>query len=257
VASALSGPRRPYAGAVRDFVLGVTMINGRGERVAFGGQVMKNVAGYDVARLMAGSLGILGILLDVSLKVLPAAPARLTLAFEQDAGRAVPLMNRWAGRPLPLTAACWHDGVLRVRLEGTEQGVAAARCAMGGEEDGDGTQFWRRLRDQELPFFAGATRLFRLSLPPAAAVRDYGGPMLIDWGGAQRWVADSHRGGDGLAAEAARAGGHLSLFRDRTADAGGARFAPLSEVAMMLHRDLKKAFDPYGLFNPGRMYPTL
>ena len=254
IATGLSGPARPYAGAARDFVLGTRVLNGRGEVLRFGGEVMKNVAGYDVSRLMTGAWGTLGVLLEVSLKVLPRAAAVRTVAFEMRAREAVERCNAWAARPLPVTGAC-HDGErLYVRLAGTGGGVAAAAGALGGETV-DGDEFWTALREQTLPFFTrSGPPLWRVSVPPGTAMTDAGGDALVDWGGALRWLRTDASAKD-VRAAAARAGGHATLFRggDRT----GATFHPLAPAVRKLHERIKAAFDPAGIFNPGRMYEDL
>ena len=252
VASGLSGPRRPYVGSARDFVLGVKILNGKGEQLSFGGQVMKNVAGYDVSRLMAGAQGTLGVLLEVSLKVLPVPPIEVTLTFEQDTSQALVLANRWAGKSLPLAGACYDGERLQIRLAGTDSGVRAARSMMGGEE-GDGS-FWLKLRDHALAFFAADEPLWRLSVPPGSPLAGLPGTWLLDWGGAQRWL----RSGADVAEirdQAQQAGGHATLFRG--ARAGEAVFHPLPEPLAQLHRRLKKAFDPHRILNPGRLFPDL
>ena len=250
IASGLSGPRRPYVGSARDFVLGVRLVNGKSETLSFGGQVMKNVAGYDVSRLMTGAQGTLGILLEVSLKVLPIPPVETTLAFEMEASQALAASNRWAGQPLPLSGAC-HDGErLRVRLSGTENGVTAARAVMGGELTEEG--FWTRLRNHDLPFFEGDAPLWRVSVPPNAPLPDLPGAWLLDWGGAQRWLRSSADAAD-IRKQAEQARGHATLFRG--ARAGEEVFHPLPKPLARLHRRLKQAFDPHGVLNPGRMYP--
>ena len=246
IACNLSGPRRPYSGAARDFVLGARIVNGKGEILKFGGQVMKNVAGYDASRLMAGSYGTLGVLLDISLKVLPKPAQESTLTFEMSADKAIRKMNTWAGQPLPLSAACHLGDTLYVRLSGTDTGVRAAHIKLGGELDTGGTAFWQELREHQLMFFAGEAPLWRLSVPAAAPLLDLPGKCLLDWGGAQRWLrttvdeADIHR-----AAEAA--GGHATPLRI----AGRKRPARAPIVtSARLARDLRRAFDPYAIFNP-------
>ena len=251
IATGLSGPARPYAGAARDFVLGTRVLNGRGEVLRFGGEVMKNVAGYDVSRLMTGACGTLGVLLDVSLKVLPRPAVSRTLAFDVTAAEAIERCNAWAARPLPVTGAC-HDGErLRVRLAGTGGGVAAAAGALGGETV-DGGAFWTALREHTLAFFTrtGAP-LWRVSVPPGAALAAPEGDLLVDWGGALRWLRTGAPAAE-VRAAAERAGGHATLFRggDRT----GEVFHPLQPAVRKLHERLKAAFDPAGIFNPGRMY---
>lgn len=271
IAAGLSGPRRASAGAVRDFLLGVRLLDGEGRLLRFGGQVMKNVAGYDVARLMAGSLGTLGLIVEASLKVLPLPAAEATLRLDLPQAAAIEQMNRWAGRPLPLSATCWHDGVLSVRLSGATAAVAAAVTAIGGERiDGAAAEgFWDSLREQRHGFFApliDATPLWRLSVPSTAAPLALPGPVLLEWGGAQRWWHGraGHDATERDAAVAARAaalaaGGHATLFRGAAtatrADCGV--FPPLAPPVMRIHRELKCAFDPRGVFNPGRLYAGL
>ncbi len=255
VAAGLSGPRRATAGAARDYVLGVKLLSGSGEILNFGGQVMKNVAGYDVARLMAGSLGTLGVVLEVSLKVLPLPVAEKSLRFALDEATALARLNQWGGRPLPISASAWHDGVLTLRLSGAAAAVAAAQRELAGEALGDaeGEAFWHSLREQRHSFFAGDAPLWRLSLPSATSVQALG-PTLIEWGGAQRWL----RGGDpmGIRAAAAKAGGHATLFRgDQALKSSVGVFQPLTAPLARIHRHLKRAFDPQGVFNAGRMYP--
>ena len=254
VAAALSGPRRASAGAVRDFVLGAVLMDGHGEALRFGGQVMKNVAGYDVSRLLAGSLGTLGLILEVSLKVLPLPLREATLRFEMSEIDALRHLNEWAGQPLPLSASCWHQGVLTVRLSGAEAAVTAAQRRLGGDTlpPEQGAAFWAGLRDQTHGYFSGGT-LWRLSLPPHASSVILGGEQLIEWGGAQRWL----KTGDAADAAAIRrtaaaAGGHATLYR--AADKSAGAFHPLPAPLMKIHERLKQAFDPAGVFNPGRMY---
>jgi glycolate oxidase FAD binding subunit len=255
LACALSGPRRPFAGAARDAVLGVRILNGTGETLRFGGQVMKNVAGYDVSRLMVGALGSLGIILDASVKVLPAPATEMTRVLEATPEQAIAMMNEWAGRPLPLSAAAYMDRHLYVRLSGAQAGVSAAAARVGGELLPDDRLFWLELKEQRLPFFAGdSPPLWRLSVPPATPPLVVPGEQLIDWGGAQRWLRTDADAGV-IHSQARAAGGHASLFRhgDRTREV----FAPLDSVLARVHRNLKQAFDPEGVLNPGRMYRDL
>jgi glycolate oxidase FAD binding subunit len=246
IACNLSGPRRPYCGAARDFVLGTRVINGQGEILKFGGQVMKNVAGYDVSRLMAGSYGTLGVLLDISLKILPKPAQEITLKFEMNAEAAIHQMNTWARQPLPFTAACYLGDTLYVRLSGTDKGVRAAHIKLGGEHDTRGATFWQELREQQLLFFAGESPLWRLSVPSATPLLDLPGKWLFDWGGAQRWLRTSANAIDvQRAAEAA--GGHAKLFRN-TGHPNPVH--PSAVMASRLTRELRQAFDPSAIFNP-------
>jgi glycolate oxidase FAD binding subunit len=255
LASGLSGPRRQAVGAVRDFVLGVKLLNGLGEVLSFGGQVMKNVAGYDVPRLIAGSLGTLGVVLEVSLKVLPLPVAEKSLRFALDEAAALQKLNQWGGRPLPISASAWHDGILTLRLSGAAAAVAAAQRTLAGEvlEDAEAAAFWSSLREQTHAFFAGDAPLWRLSLPSVAPPQALG-PTLIEWGGAQRWL----RAGDATAirAAAAQAGGHATLFRaDAALKTAVGVFQPLTEPLARIHRNLKRAFDPQAVFNPAGCIP--
>jgi len=254
VAAGLSGPRRASAGAVRDFVLGTRLLDGRGRVLGFGGEVMKNVAGYDVSRLLTGSLGTLGVILEASLKVLPRPALETTLRFEAPKDKAVEWMNQWAAKPLPISATCYLKGELAVRLSGAESAVRAARERLGGDEVARGEDFWADLREHAHPYFAAEAPLWRLSLPSTAAPLGLAGEELIEWGGALRWLAGA---GDARAIREAaqRAGGHATLFRARDKSPGA--FAPLAPVQAKLHRALKAVFDPAGIFSPGRMYPDL
>jgi glycolate oxidase FAD binding subunit len=253
VAAGLAGPRRAAVGGMRDFVLGVKLMDGEGRVHRFGGEVMKNVAGFDVSRLIAGSLGTLGLILEVSLKVLPVPPGDASLRFEMPQERALEALNRWAGQPLPLVASCWQDGVLTLRLCGAQAAVSAACASIGGEaiEELEALAFWQGLREQGAEFFAGDAALWRLSIPSVAPPLDLPGTTLIEWGGAQRWLrgdVDRVR----IRELAARAGGHATLFRG--GDKASGVFTSLPPALMEVHRRLKQSFDPYGVFNPGRMY---
>jgi glycolate dehydrogenase FAD-binding subunit len=249
-----SGPARPWQGSVRDAVLGIRLINGRGEHLRFGGRVMKNVAGYDVSRAQAGAFGTLGIITEVSLKVMPAPEATLTLVQDLDAAQAVVRMNELAGRFSPLTGACWHDGQLYLRLSGVEAAVQATARRWGGERLADGCAFWRALRDQDAAFFQGTAPLWRFSINAAAPHWRPQADWLIDWGGAQRWLPGEF-GFAALAREAEQAGGQVALFRG--GDRSGEVFASPSPAVKTLHQRLKAAFDPDGIFNPGRLYSWL
>jgi glycolate oxidase FAD binding subunit len=259
IASGLSGPRRASSGAVRDFVLGCRLLDGKGDVLSFGGQVMKNVAGYDVSRLLAGSLGTLGLLLDVSVKVLPRAPREATLVFDGvNEIDAIRNLNEWAGQPLPISASCWHDGVLALRLSGANAAVDNAIRTLGGAHRGDlmpdCSRFWAGLREQQHAFFDGDMPLWRLSVPSTVGAIVLGSPQLIEWGGAQRWLRAP---GDAATAERIRAtvraaGGHATLFRGGDKSVGV--FQPPAPAIARIHERLKAGFDPAGIFNPGRMF---
>jgi len=254
IACGLSGPRRAYTGAARDFVLGCKIINGRGELLHFGGEVMKNVAGYDISRLMTGSLGTLGVILEVSLKVLPKPAREITLVQKRTSEDAIHVMNAWSGKPLPLSATCYDGDNLFIRLSGASSAVAAAQNHLGGDLLEDSGAFWKKLREQQHGFFAGDRPLWRLSVPPASPPLNLDGKVLIEWGGALRWLR-SNATAESVRLAARQAGGNAILFRggDRASEV----YPRLPEPLMKLQQNLKNAFDPDGIFNPGRMYPEL
>ena len=263
VAAGLSGPARASVGSVRDHVLGVTLLNGRSEVLTFGGQVTKNVAGYDVSRLLVGSLGILGVICEVSLKVLPVSVATETLRFEWNESRALEALRGWTSQPLPINASAWHAGRLHLRLAGARAAVAAACGKLGGERvaPAQAKDWWTRVRDQSEEFFvldaaslARGESLWRLSVPAVSGAMQLPGNQFIEWNGAQRWwktAAPAQR----VREAAARVGGHATLMRG--ADKSQGAFAPVSDVLMRVHHGLKQAFDPARLFNPGRLYAGL
>jgi len=262
VAAGLAGPARAAVGGVRDYVLGATLLNGRAEVLSFGGQVMKNVAGYDVSRLLAGSMGVLGVICEVSLKVLPTPVATTTLRFELDEAAALKQLNTWGGQPLPVNASAWWEGTLVLRLSGAAAAVQSAVKKLGGEvvDPVLAAAFWTGLRDHTDEFFDGATKavaggatLWRLSVAQTSPPMGLSGEMMIEWGGAQRWVVTTAPAAT-LREAAARAGGHATAFRG--AKAAGA-MAPLSAPLARIHSEMKTAFDPDRIFNPGRLYPGL
>lgn len=255
VAAGLSGPRRASAGSLRDYVLGVLLLDGNARELNFGGRVMKNVAGYDVSRLIAGSLGTLGLILEVSLKVQPKPAAEATLRFAMSEADALDQLNRWRGQPLPIVASAWHDGALTLRLAGARAAVEAAFAKIGAHGTAP-KAYWDELRDQKLPFFAAGT-LWRLSMPATAPALDLPGEQIVEWGGAQRWLK-SDAPAEAIRAAVAAVGGSATLYRapDELKGRVGA-FAPLPAPLLALHRQLKAAFDPRGIFNPGRLYPEL
>jgi len=264
VAAGLSGPSRAAAGSLRDHLLGVTLISGSGELMHFGGRVIKNVAGYDVSRLVAGSLGILGVIVEVSLKVLARAQAEATLRFDCKPGEALALLHGWGARPLPLDASAWWNGSLIVRLRGAGAAVAEGARTLGGEAipAAAAAPFWESLRDHTDPFFVAAedaiahqdATLWRLSLPQTAPPLGLAGDELIEWHGAQRWLATALPAAQ-VRDAAAAAGGHATAFRANDKSAGV--FAPLAPPLRAIHERLKRSFDPKGILNPGRLYPDL
>lgn len=260
IAAGLSGPRRASAGAARDFVLGATLLDAAGRELRFGGQVMKNVAGYDVSRLACGSLGILGPILEVSLKVLPLPAAEASLRLPIDEAGALRAVNEWGGQPLPLSASAWCEGVLSLRLSGAAAAVEAAAARFEREhgaarlDPAQARAYWAGVREQTDAFFDGAQPLWRLSVPATAPVVDLPGARMFEWGGALRWLR-SDASAETVRAAVSRLGGTATLFRGGDRAAGV--FHPLAPINAALQRRLKDAFDPARIFNPGRMYPDL
>jgi len=250
----LSGPARPWSGSVRDMVLGIKLINGRGEHLKFGGQVMKNVAGYDVARTQAGAMGSLGIMTEISLKVMPIPAATLTLVQEMDAPQAIETMNRLAATPKPLTAACWQDNKLYLRLSGAKSAVEGTAKQWQGDVIEQGHGFWQSLNEQRSDFFRGDAPLWRFSVKPSAEHFHPEGDWVIDWAGAQRWLRGEYDQQQ-LENAAIDAKGQASLFRG--GDRRGEVFHRQSSASERLHKRLKDAFDPDRIFNPGRLYSWL
>ncbi|ALL68328.1 Glycolate oxidase, FAD-binding subunit GlcE [Paraburkholderia caribensis MBA4] len=251
VASGLSGPRRPWGGSVRDFVLGCRIITGTGKHLRFGGEVMKNVAGYDISRLTAGSFGALGLITEVSLKVLPKPRASLSLAQSMTSETAISKISKWRSEGVPVTGACHVQDTLYVRIEGGEGSVKAARELVGGEETP--YDFWTALREFQLPFFSDRRPLWRLSLPASAPHINLPGTAVIDWGGSQRWLKSDES--EGIIREIAhRHGGHGACYTPGVSDQP---FHPLPVPLLKLHQRLKKELDPSAIFNPGRMYADL
>ena len=257
IAAGLSGPRRPYAGAVRDVVLGVRMLDGRGDDLRFGGRVMKNVAGFDVARLMCGALGTLGVLTEVSIKCLPLPRSVATRTFELSVDESIRRMNEWGGQPIPVSATCFMGNRLWVRLSGAAPAVQAAAARIGGDAVSDDEAFWRSVRDHTHAFFAEAAStdaaLWRLSVKSTAPHADLGAEQLIEWGGALRWLFAGERSDPArLRAWAREQGGHATLFR--AGDKSVGVFDPLAAPLLAIHKRLKAEFDPHRIVNPGRMY---
>ncbi len=263
VAAGLAGPARSNVGSVRDHVLGVKLLSGRGELLTFGGQVAKNVAGYDVSRLMVGAQGILGVLCEVSIKVLPTPVASATLRIEENLGHAMRRLRQLASKPWPINASAWHENVLHLRLAGAQAAVSEACGSLGGEQvsANDAAVWWNALRDQRHPFFmvsepelrAGEC-LWRLSVPAAGDRCELPGSQLVEWHGAQRWWRTRTAAAE-VREMAAAAGGHATLVR--AADKSPGVFTPLNPALLKIHRSLKEAFDPQRILNRGRLYPEL
>jgi glycolate oxidase FAD binding subunit len=254
IACGLSGPRRPYSGSARDFVLGSKLLNGRGEILGFGGRVMKNVAGYDVSRLMAGAFGTLGIMLEISLKVLPRPPASITVASACSPAEAIASMCGLLSKPYPVDGACYDGERSYVRISGSTQAVREARNKIPGDIVDDAEKFWHALREHELPFFKKGGTLYRIMVKPATAPLNIEGSWLLDWGGAQRWLYSN----EDIAAirhRVEQAGGHVTIFRSE--DNASEKFQPMPAPMLAIHRRLKAGFDPKNIFNRGRMYADL
>ncbi|MCX2832355.1 glycolate oxidase subunit GlcE [Microbulbifer thermotolerans] len=251
----LSGPARPWAGSIRDQVLGIRLLNGKGEHLRFGGQVMKNVAGYDVSRLQAGAMGTLGVITEISLKVMPQPAATLTLVQDMAPGEVIQYMNSRAAEPKPITGACWVDGKVYLRLSGARSAVEATAEKWSGKILEQGEQFWQQIRDLQHGFFTSTNvPLWRFSISATAPQPKLEGEWLIDWAGAQRWYR-----GEGKMVEmealAAAAGGQVSLFRG--GDRSGEVMHRQPEALKTIQQRIKNAFDPDHLFNPGRLYSWL
>lgn len=249
VAAQRGGPRRWLSGAVRDHLLGLRLIDGMGKELVFGGQVIKNVAGFDVTRLQAGAWGSLGVITEVSFKVLPLPQQEVTLQFEMEQGQAIREINLWAGKPLPLSASSWDQGVLRVRLSGVSAAIELACQTLGGERlpERAALYHWESLRERSHPFFDAGGTLWRISLPPATAPLDLPGASLWEWGGGQRWLR-SETPADFIRSQVDELGGHAFLMHG--ADSSVPVFHPLSPVLRSLHQNLKNTFDPFGILNP-------
>jgi glycolate oxidase FAD binding subunit len=259
VAAGLSGPRRQTVGAVRDFVLGASVMNHHGDVLSFGGQVMKNVAGYDISRLLVGSLGTLGLIVDVSLKVLPRPTSERTLSLSLDQTTAFEKLNEWVKLSAPISASAWHDDTLTLRLSGTNASIDVATSCITKEfsvnrlDRNQAEIFWAGVREHTHPFFSGNTPLWRLSVPPTAPPLTWDLPCLIEWAGALRWLRGDIDA-SAIRSEVERLGGHVTRFRGAAA---GSVFHPLPATLHKIHRALKFELDPLNLFSPGRLYDDI
>ncbi|WP_309043769.1 glycolate oxidase subunit GlcE [Marinobacter sediminicola] len=248
----LSGPARPWTGSVRDQVLGIRLINGKGEHLRFGGEVMKNVAGYDVSRLQAGALGTLGLITEISLKVMPSPAASMTLVQEMGMDEVLHYMNSRSAEPKPITAACWVDGKVYLRLSGAKSAVEATAEKWSGEVMEAGAEFWRSVQDMQHDFFTGSDEaLWRFSVNSTAANPAIEGDWFIDWAGSQRWFRGAGQLSD-MEPLARAAGGQVSLFRG--GDRSGEVMHSQPNALKTIQQRVKNSFDPDGIFNPGRLY---
>ena len=254
IACGLSGPGRGFTCAARDAVLGTTIINGKGELLKFGGQVMKNVAGYDVSRLMVGAQGTLGVLLDISVKVLPKPETETTLSFEMSFADAQQNIRQWILQGHPISASCYQNNQLMIRLSSTENSVTQAQLTLGGEQSD--LEIWNQLRHQRHEFFTAHKNLWRISVPPATPMFAEDQPQLIEWNGALRWVANDDRADENMFAQAKTFGGHATRYTLNTEHADEV-FQPLVEPMLKIQQKLKASFDPKNILNPGRLYPEL
>ncbi len=248
IASGFSGPRRAYQGATRDFVLGVRALNAACEDLRFGGQVMKNVAGYDLSRLMTGSFGTLGLLLEISVKVLPTPDDEQTLRLDVREAGAIDTMNRLAGQPLPLSGTCYVHNSLYVRLSGAASAVSAARKQLGGDAI-DGADFWHSVREHVHPFFHDTTPVWRLSMKSTTAPQALGS-SLLEWNGSLRWIAAEGEL-ESMHAAASKAGGYATAFRSQTRPSAIQQLTP---AMMAMQKKIKQALDPEGIFGPRRLH---
>ncbi len=255
VACGLSGPRRPFTGAVRDFILGIKCINGRGEIMTFGGQVMKNVAGYDLSRLMTGAMGTLGLMLEISLKVLPRPEYEITLTTPADFSAALTMMHEYGPQPLPLSGASFDGYFMTVRLSGKKIAVEQAQKNLGLDEHSLGMDYWKLLNEQKLDYFSrDENPLWRISVPSNTPALDIAGNWLIDWGGGLRWCKTGDKA-EKIRNVVEQAGGHATLFK--SSEPVNQVFHPLPNGLRKIHMRLKNAFDPDQIFNPGRMYAEI
>jgi glycolate oxidase FAD binding subunit len=253
IACGFSGPARPFRGSLRDHVLGCTVLTGKGDILHFGGEVMKNVAGYDVSRLMAGSLGTLGILLDVSLRVAPASDSEITLQFNCDVKEAMQKCHAWCAQALSLSAVCYTNETLYVRLSGSGAAIASAQAKLGGIE-AEGSTFWNELNEHQLPFFNNNMPLWRVSVAATSHELNIKGESIIDWAGAQHWITSSESENE-IRNKVEQLGGHANLFRN--GDENNEALHPLNGKLKQLHLNLKQVFDPFGILNFGRMYTDI
>lgn len=256
LACGLSGPARPFAGSARDYVLGMRVINGQGQTLRFGGEVMKNVAGYDAARLHVGAYGTLGVLLETSMKVLPVPEAELTLQRELNQANVTNELVSLMRQPLPISAAAIIDKTQYIRLSGSASAVAAAAKTCGGEPVDNASVFWNSLRELDHAFFNDDRPLWRISVPEFTPPMDLDGDWLLDWAGAQRFLK-SNMDAEQIYAAAAAAKGHASCYSSAKMEASVPLFQPLAGAMLSLQKRIRDSFDADRIFNPGRYHPEL
>ena len=254
VATGLSGPRRPYSGSVRDYILGIRCVNGLGKDLSFGGQVMKNVAGYDLSKLMTGAYGTLGIILEVSLKVVPLPESEVTCRRPMTLENALSKMLELSAKAIPVSASCYDGESLYIRLSGNEKSVKETARKIELDEDDNSANIWAELRDYKAPIFNADINTWRLSVPTTVNPDVGEDPFIVEWGGGLYWL-NSERPAKEIFHMAKEAGGSAMLFRGTVKDQEV--FQPLSDGLLALHKGLKKAFDPHGILNPGKMYASL
>lgn len=253
VASGLSGPRRATSGAVRDCILGTEIINGKGEYLRFGGKVMKNVAGYDVSRMMCGALGTLGVLMSITIRLLPKPQSEQTLVFSMSPDDSILHMNKWANTPMPISASFYDEVNLYIRLSGSASSIDKCVKEIGGDLVNSSDIFWMDIKEQTHKFFLTELPLWRICVPPNSPTLNISGDCVMEWNGALRWYVTEQSESE-IRAEVLRVNGHAMLFRGENTQQ---KFHPLTDAAMRIQTNLKQAFDPVGILNPGKMYAEL
>ena len=258
VACGLSGPRRASAGAIRDCILGTEIINGKGEYLKFGGKVMKNVAGYDVSRLMCGAMGTLGILMSITLRLVPKPETEQTIVFSLTTEDAIHNMNTWANTSMPISANYYDGQDLYLRLSGSSSAVNTCIETIGGENIADSDVFWSNVKEQQTDFFNTDYPIWRISVAPNIAPLDISGAYVMEWNGGLRWYA-SQENANSIREKVEHVGGHATLFRQAPTNDSIVEtvFHPLPLASLNLHQKLKQVFDPARILNPGKMYAGL
>jgi glycolate oxidase FAD binding subunit len=254
VACGLSGPRRPYSFAMRDCILGTDIINGKGEHLTFGGQVVKNVAGYDVSRFMCGAMGTLGIITEISFKTIPKPESEITLVYEQPIEQALDFMQRLLQTNLPVTASYHENNRLYLRFAGNENVIEKVKERLGGEQLDDSKQLWHSVKEHQRDFFDSDENLWRCMVPANCGALSISGESVFEWNGGLRWYT-SDDDIESVMKTTKSAGGYATLFRTKSSLTH--RFTEPAAALKKLHLKLKQAFDPGNILNSGRMYPWL